>query len=112
MKNALAFALLFLVAALALPTAASAGCTASFTCSNACSIESYFCPRPYPPCELSCFASNQVVSCTGNSVCSVGTNSVTCDGVTKTCSSNWCTQSTYSVRCGNTTRSCTYNCPL
>lgn len=111
MKNALAFALLFLVAALALPTAASAGCTASLPCNNGCSLYK-MCTSPYPPCELFCTASSQTVSCTGNSVCSVGTNSVTCDGVTTTCSTNRCIESTYSIKCGNTTRNCTYNCPL
>lgn len=111
MKNAFVWTVFLVVAALAFPAAASAGCTANFTCSNACFLEKT-CTSPYPPCELFCSANNQVVSCSGNTTCSVGTNSVTCDGVTKTCSANQCTSSTYSIRCGGTTRNCTYNCPL
>lgn len=111
MKNAFVWTVFLVAAVLAFPAAASAECTANFTCSNACFLEKT-CTSPYPPCELFCSANNQVVSCTGSSVCSVGANSVTCDGVTKTCSANQCVSSTYSIRCGGTTRNCTYNCPL
>jgi len=31
---------------------ASASCTVSTTCSNACSIIDYICSSPFPPCDL------------------------------------------------------------
>lgn len=113
MKKALALVLCTLGLALILPAAASAQtCSATQTCNDACSLW-MTCPRPYPPCELFCSASSRSVSCSGTSSCSVGSNSVTCDGVTKTCpTTSQCVQSTYSIRCGSYTRQCTYNCPL
>jgi hypothetical protein len=113
MKKALAFVLLTFGLALLLPSAATAQtCSATQTCNDACWLE-MTCSKPYPPCELFCSASSRSVSCSGASSCSVGTNSVTCDGVTKTCpTTSQCVQGGTYVRCGSFTRQCTYNCPL
>jgi hypothetical protein len=87
-----------------------AACTATQNCNNACSILSFECPAPYC-CVFSCSAQSQVVSCTGASTCTVGTNSVTCDGHQTTCQSTpQCSSSTYSITCGKTTRTCTHSC--
>ena len=103
--------LAFAIAAL-LPASAIAGCTASVSCNNACS-EDIVCRRPYPPCELTCGAYSQTVSCTGASTCSVGTTSVTCDGVTQSCpTASQCSAGTTWVSCGSFYRQCTSNCPL
>ncbi|HEX4964359.1 MAG TPA: hypothetical protein VF173_26315 [Thermoanaerobaculia bacterium] len=102
--------LLALAVAVLLPAPATAGCTASVNCNNACSLDFTCSPRP---CELFCSASSQTVSCTGNSVCSVGATSVTCDSVVKSCpTTSQCHQTSNSVTCGTTTRMCTPNCPL
>jgi hypothetical protein len=117
MKRALSSVLpllaLAVVLAAALPSPAVAnGCTASLSCNNSCS-EDVTCSPPYPPCELVCFAPSQTVSCSGASTCSVGTSSVTCDGVTKSCpTASQCHAGTTSVSCGSITRVCTHNCPL
>ena len=101
--------LAFVIAAL-LPAPAVAGCTASQSCNNACSLEFTCSPRP---CELFCSAPSQTVSCTGATSCTVGTSSVTCDGVTKSCpTTSQCRQFSNSIVCGSTTRQCTPNCPL
>ncbi|HEY2289156.1 MAG TPA: hypothetical protein VGM86_00520 [Thermoanaerobaculia bacterium] len=101
--------LLAAVLVFGLVQAASASCTVTTTCSNACSIIDYICsPRP---CDLSCSAGNQVLSCTGTT-CSADSNSVTCDGATTTCSTHWCTIGGSYIQCGNTVRQCTNNCPL
>jgi hypothetical protein len=107
MKKALLLAALL---ALGLAPVASA-CTVSTTCTNSCSIIDFICSPPYPPCDMSCFAHNQYLSCTGTT-CSADANSVTCDGTTQTCSTNQCTVGSNYIRCGNTTRQCTYNCPV
>jgi hypothetical protein len=113
MRNGFVVALCTVALFLGLSAGASAQtCNASVSCNDACDIF-YTCPRPYPPCELYCSASSRTVSCSGMSTCSVGSNSVTCDGVTKTCpTTSQCTTSLYSIRCGSWTRNCTYNCPL
>jgi hypothetical protein len=111
MSKALAFALCSLLL-LVLSSPASAGCTASLSCNNSCRLF-YTCPSPYPPCDLVCIAPSQTISCTGTSVCSVGSSSVTCDGVTTSCpTASQCVQGLYFIKCGAITRQCTYNCPL
>jgi hypothetical protein len=40
----------------------------------------------------------------------VGTNSVTCDGVQRTCASQQCFQSQTSITCGSTTKTCNSHC--
>jgi hypothetical protein len=94
--------------ALSLPASAT-GCTATFTCSNACSILDFECSAPYC-CTFSCSAPNQQVSCTGNTTCTVGTNSVTCDGVQHTCSAQQCFQSRSGISCGSTSKTCNSHC--
>ncbi len=113
MKRALALSAFVLTFALVLPSPTSAQtCTATQSCNDACSLD-YFCPSPYPPCELMCFAPSRSVSCSGASSCSVGSNSVTCDGVTTTCpSTSQCIQGWNYVQCRSTIRRCTNNCPL
>jgi hypothetical protein len=45
--------------------------------------------------------------------CTVGTGSVTCDGVTTSCpTTSQCHQGSTSITCGSVTRVCTSNCPL
>jgi hypothetical protein len=101
--------LAFVIAAL-LPAPASAGCTASLNCNNACSLEFTCSPRP---CELFCSAPSQTISCTGTTSCTVGATSVTCDTVTKSCpTTSQCRQFSNSITCGSVTRQCTPNCPL
>src|SRR4051812_20141721 len=101
--------LAFVIAAL-LPAPASAGCTASLNCNNACSEELICSPRP---CELFCSAPSQTASCTGAATCTVGTGSVTCDGVTKSCpTTSQCRKGGAFIQCGSTFRQCTPNCPL
>jgi hypothetical protein len=113
MKKGFLFALCTVVLFLGLSAAASATCTATTSCNDACSMYE-ICPKPYPPCELSCSASSRSVSCQGASTCTVGTGSVTCDGVTTSCpTSSQCYWSgPYSITCGSRTRTCSYNCPL
>jgi len=85
-------------------------CTASVNCNNTCSI-SLVCPYPYPPCEIGCTFWSQTLSCTGASTCSVGTKSVTCDGVTKSCpTTTQCTKGGAWVKCGTTYRQCPNTC--
>ena len=104
--SALLTALLFV----ALSAIASA-CTVSTDCNNSCEID-IFCPRPYPPCELYCFAPSQTVSCSGN-VCSGNSTSVTCDGVTSSCpTTSQCRSGSTWAQCGGWSTQCTYNCPL
>jgi hypothetical protein len=105
MKKSLLLAAVFFIGLVSVASA----CTVSTTCSNACSITDYICsPRP---CDLSCSAGNQVLSCTGTT-CSGDSNSVTCDGAVKTCSTHWCTIGGSYIQCGTTVRQCTNNCPL
>ena len=92
-----------LLAVLASP--ASAGCTASLNCNNACSI-SLLCPAPYTGCEVACAVSTQFVNCSGNTSCTVGTKSVTCDGLTYSCTIPQCTKQRTSVSCGLVTKLC------
>jgi hypothetical protein len=111
MKRQLLPALLAALLVLGLSSAARAQqCTATVNCNNACSV-SLICPYPYPPCEIGCSASSQILSCTGKSTCSVGAKSVTCDGATKTCpTASQCTKGGAWLRCGTTYRQCTHNC--
>jgi hypothetical protein len=90
---------------------AAFACTVSTTCNNSCQIIDYICSSPYPPCDLSCFAGNQTLSCTG-SLCSADGNSVTCDGVTTTCDTNRCFIGGSYIQCGSTIRRCSFNCPV
>jgi hypothetical protein len=99
----IAFSFIACLLALALP--ASAGCTASLTCSNSCSIFSYECPPP-SCCMLSCSAPAQQLSCSGTTTCSVGTNSITCDGVQKSCAAQQCFNNGDFIQCGSTIRRC------
>lgn len=105
MSKKLGIVALALVAVVLLaPQGASAGCTASFTCSNACSAHTE-CPSGL---FLSCSAPNEVVTCSGNTTCTVGTNSVTCDGTVKTCQTkaSRCRTASDSVLCGTTFKAC------
>lgn len=106
MSKKLGIIVLALVAVVLLaPRGASAGCTASFTCSNACSAQTR-CPNN--GIFLSCSAPNEVVTCSGNTTCTVGTNSVTCDGTVKTCETkaSRCRTASDSVLCGTTFKAC------
>lgn len=107
MKKSLLIAVVFFVGLVPVASA----CTVSTTCSNACSIVDYICSSPYPPCDLSCFAGNEVLSCTGT-MCSGDSNSVTCDGATTICSTNRCFIGGSYIQCGSTIRRCTSNCPV
>ncbi len=69
------------------PTVASAGCSATLNCNNACSLN-LTCSAPYQPWFMSCSASSQTVSCTGNTSCNVESNYVQCDGRKYYCTSN------------------------
>ena len=96
---------------LAVP-AASQQCTATVNCNNACE-KSSICPRPYPPCELYCFAPSQTLTCSGNSNCSVSSNSITCDGVTQTCpTTSQCKGGGAWVQCGSFFQECTMRCAV
>ena len=91
-----------------LPALASAGCTASLNCGGACNL-GLECPSPpyNQPWWISCFAPDQVVQCSGNNTCTVGSNFVECDGVKTYCwGSSWCYQGTNYLRCGTTQKSC------
>ncbi|HEV8578863.1 MAG TPA: hypothetical protein VGX68_07225 [Thermoanaerobaculia bacterium] len=113
MRKHVVLALFTMVLVMGLASAASAQqCTASLNCNNGCWLEK-ICTSPYPPCELFCSAPSQTISCTGTSTCSVGSGSVTCDGVTTSCpTGSRCFEGLYYIRCGSITRQCTYNCPL
>ena len=99
-------AVLFLavVGALAATTGAHASCTATLTCSNACS-EFLECPSGV---ALTCSVPNQTISCSGTTSCTVGTTSVTCDSTTVSCQtvSSRCAKDSVSIRCGTTFKSC------
>jgi hypothetical protein len=104
--RALLFSLLCLGLLAVLASPASAGCTASINCNNACSI-SLFCPAPYTGCEVACAAPTQFRSCSGNTSCTVGTGSVTCDGTTFACPTQpQCTRQRTAVSCGLVTKLC------
>jgi hypothetical protein len=96
--------LVVLAVALVAPRGASAGCTASFTCSNACH-QTLRCPTGV---FINCSASNEVVTCSGTTSCTVGTNSVQCDSVTRTCQTptSYCRKASDSLLCGNTFVAC------
>ncbi|HEV2853749.1 MAG TPA: hypothetical protein VHC97_13180 [Thermoanaerobaculia bacterium] len=108
-----AFLPILAAALLVLGLASAAGaqqCTATVNCNNACSV-SLVCPYPYPPCEIGCSSPSQTLTCTGASTCSVGTKSVTCDGVTKSCPTTiQCTKGGAWVKCGTTYRQCPNTC--
>jgi hypothetical protein len=86
------------------PRGAEATCTVSFTCSNACSA--------HTECStgivLNCLAPNEVITCSGNTTCTIGSNSVTCDGQTQACQpkTTRCRSTSDSVLCGNTFKAC------
>jgi hypothetical protein len=96
---------------------ASAGCSATLNCNNACSLN-LTCSAPYQPWFMSCSASSQTVSCTGNTSCNVESNYVQCDGRKYFCTSNQCSQGSNYIRCGSTYRFCedcedyTVLCPI
>jgi hypothetical protein len=100
---AIAFSFIALLLVLAPP--ASAGCTASLSCSNSCSIFSYECPPP-SCCMLSCSAPSQQLSCSGTTTCSVGSNSITCDGTQYSCAAQQCFNNGDFIQCGSTIRRC------
>ena len=110
-SSVLPLLVLAVVLAAVLPAPAAAdGCTASVNCNNACSLDFICSPRP---CELFCSASSQTKTCSGTMSCTVGTGSVTCDGVTTSCpTTSQCHQGSTSITCGSVTRVCTSNCPL
>jgi hypothetical protein len=112
-KTLAAFALVAVALAFVFSSPAVAGCTASVSCNNACSM-SYTCQRPYPPCELYCEAYSTSVSCSGNTTCTVGSSSVTCDGSTVSCpgQSQCYWSGPYTIQCGPYSASCSYHCPL
>ena len=105
------------VLSLGLPAMASAGCTASLNCANGCFLGKE-CPAPYQPWWISCGTGDQVLSCSGQTSCLVGSNYIECDGRRWTCSSFWCIEGSDYVKCGNSSMSCqqcqngTYNCIL
>jgi hypothetical protein len=83
---------------------ASAGCTASRNCNNACSL-SFLCPGG--AWVLACSAPSQVKQCLGATSCLVGSNYVECDGNRTYCSAApQCTKTTSTATCGGTTYSC------
>lgn len=104
MLKQLGIAAAVLAFALLAPRGAEATCNVSFTCSNACSA--------HTECSsgvvLNCLAPNEVIACSGNNTCSVGTNSVTCDGQTQNCQTiaSRCRSTATSVLCGNTLKTC------
>lgn len=109
-SSVLPLLVLAVVIAAVLPAPAAAGCTASVSCNNACSLDFTCSPRP---CELFCSASSQTESCTGATTCTVGTKAVTCDGVTTSCpTTSQCHQFSNSISCGSVTKQCTPNCKL
>jgi hypothetical protein len=109
-SSVLPLLVLAVVLAAFLPAPAAAGCTASVSCANACSLDFTCSPRP---CELFCSAPSQTKTCSGATTCTVGTKAVTCDGVTTSCpSTSQCHQGSTSITCGSVTRNCTPNCPL
>ena len=112
-KIVLPLVLAGIFALVASATASAQSCTASLNCNNACSIIDYICSSPYPPCDLSCFAGSQTVSCSGTTSCTVQTSSVTCDNVTKSCpTTSQCFVGGSFIQCGSTRRNCTFNCPV
>ncbi|HEY8021996.1 MAG TPA: hypothetical protein VIH93_12905 [Thermoanaerobaculia bacterium] len=97
-----------LLLALAAAAPAAAGCTATLNCNNSCFIFSYACPAP-SSCILSCFAASQTLNCSGNSVCSVGASSVTCDGVQQSCATGpRCSAQGFEAHCGTVTKVCQF----
>jgi hypothetical protein len=97
---------------LLLPSPAMAtGCTATLTCNNACSVR-VNCP-PAGDCFRSCSAPASTLTCNGSTSCSVGTSSVTCDGVAHSCpTTSQCTKGSNFVQCGSITSTCPARCPL
>jgi hypothetical protein len=92
--------------ALAAAAPAAAGCTATLNCNNSCSIFGYQCPAP-SSCVLSCFAPPQMLNCSGNSTCSVGAGSITCDGVQQSCTTgSRCFAHGLEATCGTVTKVC------
>jgi len=99
----IAFSFIACLLAVALP--ASAGCTASLTCSNSCSIIGYECPAP-SCCIFSCVAPSQQISCSGTTSCTVGSNYVNCDGGQYNCASQQCFENGDFIQCGSTIKRC------
>jgi hypothetical protein len=80
------------------------------SCNNECE-EEVTCKSPYPPCLLTCIAPATTASCTGNSVCTSDTTSVTCDGTTVSCpTTSQCRSSGAYVQCGDYFQQCTLHC--
>ena len=95
-----------LLLALAAAAPAAAGCTAPLNCTNSCSILGYACPAP-SSCHLTCFAISENLNCSGNSVCTVGASSITCDGVQKSCTTgSRCSAGGFEAHCGTVTKVC------
>ena len=90
----LAFGVLVII-----PSAADGACNAWLSCPSSCSIE-LICPNQ---CSIYCFniPTPPSVSCSGNSSCSVGEDSVTCDGTSHYCAPYICTQGETWVQCNN-----------
>jgi hypothetical protein len=91
---------------------AQAGCTAQLTCQPACNLD-VFCPRQYQLCrEVSCSWPGTVINCSGNTTCTVGSGSVTCDGTVVHCPPLFiCKATSGYVQCGNEFQSCADPCP-
>ncbi len=96
-----------------LPSPAMAtGCTATLTCNDACSVR-VSCPPAGSDCFRACSAPASTLTCNGSTSCSVGTSSVTCDGVAHSCSTaNRCIKGTNFVQCSNTPSVCPARCPV
>jgi hypothetical protein len=105
---------LFLVTALAsaallslAATPSSAGCSATHNCYGSC-FQQTFCARE--PCTLTCSYSALAVSCTGNTTCNVGTNSVQCDNQAPVVcpATPVCSNDGNSIQCGITVQTCSH----
>jgi hypothetical protein len=94
------------------PTFASAGCTATVSCNNACSA--YLeCPPHTNNCTYSCSAPSTSTTCSGTASCTVGTLSVTCDGTTYSCpTESRCVTGYTWIKCANVTKTCSGPCPF
>jgi hypothetical protein len=92
-------AVVLLAFTLLTPSALAGYCTASTSCPVTCSL-SLTCPGG---CTISCVnhPNPASVSCSGQSSCSVTSNSVFCDGNQYICPPFECTQTSNSVQCSN-----------
>ena len=106
MKNLLLVAAVASAALLSLAaTPSSAGCTATQNCYGSC-FQQISCLRV--PCTLTCSFSAVSVSCTGNTTCNVGTNSVQCDNQAPVVcpATPVCSNDGDSIQCGSIVKRC------